>query len=88
MIWEGPLSQDGRDADRCDARRVARFRRHLSRRDRAHRYQAGYPRKGVLLKLRFELDQYINLRPVKLYPGVECPLKGQRAARDRLLRDP
>ena len=25
---------------------------------------------GVLLKLRFALDQYINLRPVKLYPGV------------------
>src|SRR3989339_828213 len=30
---------------------------------------------GVLLKLRFALDQYINLRPVKLYPGVETPLK-------------
>src|SRR4030042_6219487 len=31
--------------------------------------------KGILLKARFELDQYINLRPVRLYPGVECPLK-------------
>ncbi|MBC7334069.1 MAG: 3-isopropylmalate dehydrogenase, partial [Actinobacteria bacterium] len=30
---------------------------------------------GILLKLRFSLDQYINLRPVKLYPGVDCPLK-------------
>jgi 3-isopropylmalate dehydrogenase len=30
---------------------------------------------GILLKLRFELDQYINLRPVKLYPNVDCPLK-------------
>jgi len=30
---------------------------------------------GILLKLRFELDQYINLRPVKLYPGVWTPLK-------------
>jgi 3-isopropylmalate dehydrogenase len=30
---------------------------------------------GILLRLRFEFDQYINLRPVKLYPGVECPLK-------------
>ncbi len=29
---------------------------------------------GLLLRLRFELDQYINLRPVKLYPGVPCPL--------------
>ncbi|MDI9586043.1 MAG: 3-isopropylmalate dehydrogenase [Acidobacteriota bacterium] len=30
---------------------------------------------GILLRLRFEFDQYINLRPVKLYPGVPCPLK-------------
>jgi len=30
---------------------------------------------GILLKIRFALDQYINLRPVKLYPGVDCPLK-------------
>jgi 3-isopropylmalate dehydrogenase len=30
---------------------------------------------GILLKLRFALDQYINLRPVKLYPNVESPLK-------------
>jgi 3-isopropylmalate dehydrogenase len=35
----------------------------------------GVLEKGILLKLRFELDQYINLRPVKLYPGVETPLK-------------
>ncbi len=37
----------------------------------------GILEKGILLKLRFELDQYINLRPVKLYPGIECPLKGK-----------
>ncbi|MCX5669617.1 MAG: 3-isopropylmalate dehydrogenase [Candidatus Omnitrophica bacterium] len=30
---------------------------------------------GVLLKLRFALDQYINLRPVKLYNSAFCPLK-------------
>ncbi len=30
---------------------------------------------GILLKLRFSLDQYINLRPVKLYPGVYTPVK-------------
>ncbi len=30
---------------------------------------------GILLKIRFALDQYINLRPVKLYPNVETPLK-------------
>ena len=34
----------------------------------------GILEKGILLKLRFELDQYINLRPVKLFPGVETPL--------------
>src|SRR6266576_2214818 len=29
-----------------------------------------------LLKLRFELDHYVNLRPVKLFPGVSTPLAG------------
>ncbi len=37
--------------------------------------EPGILEKGLLLRLRFELDQYINLRPVKLYPGVDCPLK-------------
>ncbi|MGC9021947.1 MAG: 3-isopropylmalate dehydrogenase, partial [Dissulfurimicrobium sp.] len=31
--------------------------------------------KGILLALRFALDQYVNLRPVVLYPGVDTPLK-------------
>ena len=35
----------------------------------------GILEKGILLHLRFELDQYINLRPVILYPGVDTPLK-------------
>src|SRR5690606_28452067 len=35
----------------------------------------GILEKGILLRIRFELDQYVNLRPVKLYPGVETPLK-------------
>jgi len=35
----------------------------------------GILEKGLLLRLRFELEQYINLRPVKLYPGVATPLK-------------
>jgi len=35
----------------------------------------GILEKGVLLRLRFELDQYVNLRPIKLYPGVETPIK-------------
>ncbi|MGQ9507769.1 MAG: 3-isopropylmalate dehydrogenase [Thermodesulfobacteriota bacterium] len=37
----------------------------------------GILEKGILLRIRFELDQYINLRPVKLYPGVETPIKGK-----------
>ena len=35
----------------------------------------GILEKGILLRIRFELDQYINLRPVKLYPNVETPLR-------------
>ncbi len=35
----------------------------------------GILEQGILLKIRFQLDQYINLRPVKLYPGVDTPLK-------------
>ncbi|HPN94567.1 MAG: 3-isopropylmalate dehydrogenase [bacterium ADurb.Bin236] len=38
----------------------------------------GILEKGILLRLRFELDQYINLRPVKLYPGVETPLADKK----------
>ncbi|MBT8367133.1 MAG: 3-isopropylmalate dehydrogenase, partial [Deltaproteobacteria bacterium] len=37
----------------------------------------GILEKGILLRLRFELDQFINLRPVRLYPGVETPLKNK-----------
>ncbi|MDK2971549.1 MAG: 3-isopropylmalate dehydrogenase [Candidatus Sumerlaeota bacterium] len=39
----------------------------------------GILEKGILLRLRFELDQYINLRPVKLYPGVKSPLANKGA---------
>lgn len=35
----------------------------------------GILEKGILLRVRFELDQYINLRPVKLYPNVWTPIK-------------
>ncbi|HEY3374571.1 MAG TPA: 3-isopropylmalate dehydrogenase [Candidatus Aquicultor sp.] len=35
----------------------------------------GILEKGILLKARFALDQYINLRPVKLFPGVYTPIK-------------
>ena len=39
--------------------------------------QPGILEKNILLRIRFELDQYINLRPVKLYPNVETPLAGK-----------
>ncbi|MFP3870865.1 MAG: 3-isopropylmalate dehydrogenase [Syntrophobacteria bacterium] len=35
----------------------------------------GILEKGILLKIRFSLDQYINLRPVVLYPGAWTPLR-------------
>jgi len=35
----------------------------------------GILEKGLLLKLRFDLDLYVNLRPVKLFPGVSTPVK-------------
>ena len=38
--------------------------------------QPGILERGILLKLRFDLEQYINYRPVKLYPNVESPIKG------------
>ena len=37
----------------------------------------GILERGLLLELRFKFDQYINLRPVKLFPGVETPLAGK-----------
>ncbi len=39
------------------------------------RLQPGILEKGILLKLRFHFDQYINLRPVKLLRGVWTPLR-------------
>jgi 3-isopropylmalate dehydrogenase len=40
----------------------------------------GILEKGILLRLRFELEQYINLRPVKLYDARFCPLKDKTPA--------
>ncbi|WP_131739429.1 3-isopropylmalate dehydrogenase [Actinomadura roseirufa] len=37
---------------------------------------SGTLERGLLLRARFELDHYVNLRPVKLFPGVETPLAG------------
>jgi 3-isopropylmalate dehydrogenase len=40
---------------------------------------SGVLERGLLLRLRFDFDQYVNLRPVRLYPGVVSPLSGVRA---------
>jgi 3-isopropylmalate dehydrogenase len=40
---------------------------------------SGVLERGLLLRLRFELDHYVNLRPAKLYPGVSTPLAGEPA---------
>jgi 3-isopropylmalate dehydrogenase len=37
---------------------------------------SGVLERGLLLRLRFELDHYVNLRPAKLYPGMTTPLAG------------
>jgi len=39
---------------------------------------SGVLERGLLLRLRFELDHYVNLRPVRLYPGVATPLTAAR----------
>jgi 3-isopropylmalate dehydrogenase len=39
---------------------------------------SGVLERGLLLRLRFELDHYVNLRPVRLYPGVASPLTAGR----------
>ncbi|KQC36126.1 MULTISPECIES: 3-isopropylmalate dehydrogenase [Frankia] len=38
---------------------------------------SGVLERGLLLRLRFELDHHVNLRPVRLYPGVASPLAGE-----------
>jgi 3-isopropylmalate dehydrogenase len=40
---------------------------------------SGILERGLVLRLRFEFDQYVNLRPVRLYPGVASPLSGLRS---------
>lgn len=42
------------------------------------RVKTGILEQGILLKLRFYFEQYVNLRPIKLYPGVPCPLRNKR----------
>src|SRR5438105_13208082 len=40
---------------------------------------SGVLERGLLLRLRFELDHHVNLRPARLYPGVTTPLAGEPA---------
>lgn len=40
---------------------------------------SGVLERGLLLRLRFELDHHVNLRPARLYPGVSSPLAGEPA---------
>lgn len=42
------------------------------------RVPPGILEQGILLKIRFYFEQFVNLRPVKLYPGVPCPLVGKK----------
>ncbi len=44
------------------------------------RVPPGVLERGLLLKIRFDFGQYINLRPVKLYPGVDTPIRGKGPA--------
>ena len=48
------------------------------------RVNPGVLEKGVLLTMRFYLDQYVNLRPVKLLEGIWTPLKDKGPKRYRL----
>ncbi len=41
---------------------------------------------GMLLAIRREFDQYVNLRPVRLFDGVPSPARQPQAGRDRFLR--
>src|SRR5215470_4773733 len=41
---------------------------------------SGVLERGLVLRLRFEFDQYVNLRPIRLFPGVDSPLAATAAA--------
>ncbi len=45
----------------------------------------GVLERGLLLRIRFALDQYVNLRPVRLYPGVRSPVSGLTSERCDML---
>ena len=66
------------DAGRLEGA-ARRRRRDLLRRGRLARHRAdNISLWGSLIKFRREFDQYINLRPVRLFEGVPCPLAGRK----------
>ena len=78
-----------RDAARLGARGAARARRDPARRRRRPvACPAGVLERGLLLRLRFELDHHVNLRPVRLLPGCRHPARGGEARRHRHGRRP
>ncbi|MBM9468095.1 3-isopropylmalate dehydrogenase [Nakamurella leprariae] len=48
---------------------------------------SGILERGLLLRLRFELDHHVNLRPARLYPGVAGPLAGDQAVDMLVVRE-
>ncbi len=44
------------------------------------RVPSGILERGLVLRLRFEFDQYVHLRPIRLFPGVDSPLAATTAA--------
>ncbi len=48
---------------------------------------SGILERGLLLRIRFELDHHVNLRPARLYPGVPGPLAGDKAIDLVVLRE-
>ncbi len=48
---------------------------------------SGILERGLLLRIRFELDHHVNLRPARLYPGVVGPLAGDQAIDLLVLRE-
>ena len=79
-----PLPRHRRGAARLGAGRArAATTRSCSARSATRACRRGVLERGLLLRLRFALDHHVNLRPVKLFPGVATPLAGKGPERHR-----
>ncbi|MBM3244251.1 MAG: 3-isopropylmalate dehydrogenase [Candidatus Omnitrophica bacterium] len=67
----------GKTVDDCDIKELQEYSAIFLGAIGHPEVKPGILETGILLKLRFALDQYINLRPVKLYNAEFCPLKGK-----------